>query len=701
MKIRLNGFFSKKNHVFILTSIVSLMLIVAAYFYHRHSTSEIAQIKGNELRAIADSKIYQIVRWNYELNSNAKILSTSPFFVAAVEKWLNNKNNVQLAKDIILRLELLRKKFASISLNTPSGKLLLVVRTDSTKPNCVFPEFIKQAIAQNKITSTDFYFCGLHNTVHYDVVAPIFNASNEAIAVVVLRIDPTSYFYPIIQTWPIPSKSSETFVVKKDGDSILYLNELRHRKGKPFTFRLPLSNVELPAAQVVMGKRGFVVGKDYRGVDVIAYMDTIPGTNWFMVAKVDKDEIFAELKFRNIITTFFVLSLIVMLSIGMVFVYNYRQKNTYKALYEKIQHLYNILDRTGRMAKVGGWEFNAGTFEGTWTAETARIHDLEPDEPTNAEKGLTFYYGESKEKITKAVDDAIHKGIGYNLELEMISAKGVRKWVHTIGVPIVENGKTVRIEGVFQDITERKQLIADLIKAKEKAEESDKLKTAILMNMSHEIRTPLNGILGFAQVLSNPDLPRDKILEYSNLIYQSGSRLLNLLNNVMTLSRIETGSEEIIVSAFNVNTLLEEVCEQYIGDAQSKGIEMSLAVPTDSDSVNIISDRFKVGQILSNLLSNAVKFTEKGSIEVGYSTEPSSIKFFVKDTGIGIPQEYQQAIFERFVQVDMSLSRGYEGAGLGLPISKGLVKLLGGTLWVESEPNEGSTFYFTIPIQPK
>jgi signal transduction histidine kinase/PAS domain-containing protein len=458
MESRPSGFLSKKSSVFVLTSLFSLILIIVAYVSHHISASKIAQYEADKLKGITNLKINQIVNWHSELSKDAKVLSQSPLFVAAVEKWLNDRNNAQLRKDILSSLELSREEFSyeAISLYSPNIEHLLFVGSDSAHPNCVPSEFIKKVIIQHYTLFTDFYFCNLHKGIHYDLVVPIQNMRNEILAVLLFRINLSTYFYPLIQSWPTPSKSSETFVFKKQSDGVLYLNELRHQKNTALRFWLPITRKDLPAVQAVMGKRGIFVGKDYRGVEVLAYLASIPGTNWYIISKTDRDEIFSELQLWDIIIVTFVLLLIIAFSVGVWFIYNNREKNTYKTMLDKIQYLYNVLDRTSRMAKVGGWEFNAETFQGTWTSESARIYDLDPDDPISAKEGFSFYVGESKEKLTKAVEDAIHKGIGYDLELEMISAKGVKKWVHTIGVPIIENGKVVKIEGSIQDITERK-----------------------------------------------------------------------------------------------------------------------------------------------------------------------------------------------------------------------------------------------------
>lgn len=314
--------------------------------------------------------------------------------------------------------------------------------------------------------------------------------------------------------------------------------------------------------------------------------------------------------------------------------------------------------------------------------------------------GNLFPNEEACSKFSKKLIEASQNGkIPIIDELILVSKNGKQIYFDAKISFLEEKPGVFSAIAVLRDLTEKKQLISDLMIAKEKAEESSKLKTAILMNMSHEIRTPLNGILGFAQILTSSRLPQEKINEYSAFIYDSGQRLLRLFDNIMSLSRIETGTEEVIPIKFDVSTLLYDIYEQHFHEAQNKGIDIHIVLPADSQYYSITSDRVKIEQILTNLLDNAIKFTERGSIEIGYSVLPDSIQFFVKDTGIGIPQQYLQSIFDRFIQVDMSLSRGYEGAGLGLSICKALAELLGGNIYVESEPGKGSIFYFTLPVQ--
>jgi len=232
---------------------------------------------------------------------------------------------------------------------------------------------------------------------------------------------------------------------------------------------------------------------------------------------------------------------------------------------------------------------------------------------------------------------------------------------------------------------------------KARAEESDKLKTAFLQNMSHEIRTPLNGIIGFSNLLGDEELTQGEIKEYTRIIQLSGERLIEIVNNVLDISKIETGQIEIKSKAFSLNTLLLDLHYFFSPVATAKGLILNCHTTPD-DKISIINtDETKLNQILTNLINNSIKFTMAGSIDFGYNIKDSNILFYVKDTGIGITEEFHERIFDRFVQAELSISRGYEGAGLGLAICKGLVELLGGRIWVESKINKGTTFYFSLP----
>lgn len=245
------------------------------------------------------------------------------------------------------------------------------------------------------------------------------------------------------------------------------------------------------------------------------------------------------------------------------------------------------------------------------------------------------------------------------------------------------------------------QLNIELIEAKDKAEESDRLKSAFLANMSHEIRTPMNGILGFAQLLKQNDLTGAQQREYIKIIEKSGIRMLNIINDIIDISKIEANLMKTSISTTNINDQIEYVYTFFKPEVVEKKLQLSFKIELPACEANIQTDREKLYAILTNLVKNAIKYTKTGSIEFGYSliecSEPVELQFYVKDTGIGVPKDRQIAIFERFIQADIEDLNALQGAGLGLAITKSYVKMLGGRIWVESEIDSGSIFYFTLP----
>lgn len=260
-----------------------------------------------------------------------------------------------------------------------------------------------------------------------------------------------------------------------------------------------------------------------------------------------------------------------------------------------------------------------------------------------------------------------------------------------------QEGEITNFVVLSENISDRKKLEKDLIAAKEKAEESDRLKSAFLANMSHEIRTPLNSILGFSDLLTAPDLDTVSRRDFANMISSSGNNLLSIINDILDISKIEAGQITLIKNEFSAYGLISEIQREYSYKAISKGIEFRLNPKTDVQELIILSDESRIKQVLINFVGNALKFTNSGYIEIGVDLIQNNIQFYVKDMGIGIPKEYHDKIFDRFRQVEAAQTRKYGGNGLGLAITKNLAELLGGKIWLESEPNVGSTFYFSIP----
>jgi PAS domain S-box-containing protein len=313
-----------------------------------------------------------------------------------------------------------------------------------------------------------------------------------------------------------------------------------------------------------------------------------------------------------------------------------------------------------------------------------------------------------RDKIENIIpNENIHRYIGncrdsqlpVVFETPVITKNRNEIWVQTTLSPFIRQKKIFKIIAIDSDITSLKNYGRELEIAKEKAEESDRLKTAFLHNISHEIRTPMNAIIGFSGLLNDEHLETDKRTQYTDIIIQSSNHLLSVINDIMRIASIEAGQENVAETRFDLNSTLEYLHEQFWLKAREQHTDLLLKVNIPSTDIEIISDETKLVQVLANLIDNALKFTKKGSVTFGYTIQGDELQFFVEDTGIGIDPRLHEEIFKRFHQVESTNTRKFGGSGLGLSISKAYVEILGGRIWLSSELNKGSVFYFTIPFK--
>ena len=373
------------------------------------------------------------------------------------------------------------------------------------------------------------------------------------------------------------------------------------------------------------------------------------------------------------------------------------RKKVEEALRKSQEQFVLAMDATSE----GLWDWDIQTNVVYYSPGYFRILGFEPNEfDPSIDSWLSLTHPDDLDRVVRENEDCINNVIQtIHVEYRMKSKDGSWRWILARGKAVVRgsDGKALRMVGVHEDITDRKLANEDLVKAKERAEESDRLKSAFLANMSHEIRTPMNGILGFAELLKNPDLAGEKGKEYIDIIQKSGERMLNIINDIIDLSKIEAGQMNVAVSEVNINDLIDDVYSFFIPEVEKKGIRFLCQKACSDADAFIYTDQEKAFAVLVNLVKNAVKFTSKGSISYGYEVLGNDVQFYVRDTGPGISPEQQTIIFERFRQGSELHSRNFEGSGLGLTISKAYVELLGGRIWLTSEEGKGSAFYFTLP----
>jgi PAS domain S-box-containing protein len=254
--------------------------------------------------------------------------------------------------------------------------------------------------------------------------------------------------------------------------------------------------------------------------------------------------------------------------------------------------------------------------------------------------------------------------------------------------------------GVIRNITERKRLEADLVAAKERAEESDRLKTAFLQNISHEIRTPMNGILGFSDMLTDPDLTLEKRKYFIEIIRNSGEHLLSIIDDIINVAVLEAGKINLVETEVNLHEMLRIVYEEFSLKAAEKQLQFEKHVAIPLEEAQVYADETKLKQVITNLLVNAFKFTAQGRVFLSCRRDGDFLEFCVADTGVGIDPQYHATIFERFRQLGQTITASASGIGLGLAICKGYVEQMEGRMWLQSTPGQGSDFYFTLPYKP-
>lgn len=366
-----------------------------------------------------------------------------------------------------------------------------------------------------------------------------------------------------------------------------------------------------------------------------------------------------------------------------------RSEEKYRAIFENIQDVYFQIDKTGKLIEI--------------SPSISRMNGHSTNELINCRATILFADPAVYDKLADQIESS---GEVWDFEARFKTKKGPLKFVSINAHQIIGNdGEPIGIEGSIRDIDERKKSEYELIKAKEQAEESDRLKSAFLANISHEIRTPMNGILGFANLLKEPFLDQKMQQRYIRIIEDSGERMLNLINQIIDISKIESGQMKVDLTKVNINVELDKLFNFFLPMAQKKGLQLLCKKPLPNVHPVILSDQDKIQAILTNLVNNAIKYTQTGKVEFGYEIHGGTLEFFVNDTGIGIDSNKLMSVFDRFVQADTSVSKAYEGAGLGLSISKAYIEMLGGKIQVSSTLGVGSHFVFTLPdaqeIYPK
>ncbi len=724
----------RKALFLVLFAVLAVAVLWSAVAYFRWFEGQHRMQVERQLMAIADLKSDELASWRKERLGDAAVFSGNRAFTSLVRGFLAGDD----AAGDELRSWLVRYQEAfsydAVMLLDGGYRKRYVVPESPGRPERPV-SFVSPASGEElragRVVLEDFYRNDSDQRIYLKVLAPVLDesAGNALLAVVALRIDPNEFLYPFLARWPTPSPTAETLLVRREGRDALYLNELKYRKGSALSLRMPLDRSDVPAARAALGERGIVEGIDYRGIPVITAVRPVAGSPWFLVARVDAAEVLAPVRERGWMAAAFagviLLAGAAILALGLRALSAKRYWERVKAaealqasqarlhaITESAQDGILMMDGSGN---VSYWNPAAERILGHPAAEALgrNLHDLIAPQRFHAAH-LPAYA-----QFLKTGEGA---AVGKTLELSALHRDG-REIAVALSLSAVQIDGSWNAVGILRDVSASKQAEADLHRAlEEKAETNEQLEAAsalanqmareaeaaslaksqFLANMSHEIRTPMNGVLGMTGLLLDSNLTEEQ-RRFAAVVRSSAESLLAVINDILDFSKIEAGKLDLEELDFDLRTMLEDVAEMLAVRAQDKGLELICRIDPEMPTL-LRGDPGRLRQILVNLIGNAIKFTSEGEVVVETRPEMESesiirLRFEVRDTGIGIPEEKLGLLFSAFQQVDASTTRRFGGTGLGLVISKRLARLMGGEIGVTSGAGRGSTFWFSAVLR--
>ncbi len=690
-----------RNFLLFLSLICALLFF--GYTIYNIETQKIIDSEVSNLETFSASEEGVVLRWHEDIIEQGSLFHDSRIISNLLTEYLKQPSTVSLQSNVSEFLKSqTRNKYVLTGFVT-NAQLNTLLKLDGYH----FQLSENTIDTLKKINLRRFVYLSqpqLHpetNTPYQELVIAINNLSDKsekAAGYLVFIINLREGLFKQLNRNNLAQKSYESILLKKKKDELLYINDVKYVPNFALRLNTKVGAEEIPGKRIAHYEKGTIEGIDYRGEKVIAYVSYLPSLDWYLVVKVDKREILTETnKVFYISAGSVVLALILF---GVIFGAIWRKEKLLqlqkelelqleKAIlsqkYETLNKLANdailIVDDNLKIV-----EANEKAFEiyGFSQIELERL----PLVSIHAMEVRSSVYSTIKK---------IRRENGYVYETIHINNNGESFFVEVSAKFIEINGKEFLMQ-ICRSIEERKKIEQELRTAKAKAEESDQLKSNFLSMMSHEVRTPLNIILGVIELLNSAVtksiLPsRDNLFD---MVSRNSKRLINLISDMIDISRIQSNDISLNFSIRNAETLLIELKEEFEHEAKLKGLQIITKFSVPEGHIRVDEARFH--QVMSSIISNAIKFTQRGGITFITEMFDEELHISVKDTGIGIAPEFKKALFGFFRQAQEGYGRNFEGAGLGLALSKRYLDMMSGKLEVQSELNAGSTFTVILPI---
>lgn len=713
-------------------------IIILGYYIYQNQKKDVRNAAKQQLTAIAELKVWEINNWRNERLGDANVIYKNNEFASDVLDYFNNPSSLKAKEGVLSLLSAIQKsyQYQNILLIDKDTKVRLATQQYDPDFGINHSTIINEAFRKNSIILSDIHRDDRINRSHISLVVPLTLISKSGatpIGCVIIILDPQRRLYPTIKLWPVPSETGEALLVHREGNEVVFLNELRHVKNAPLMLRHLITETSLPAVKAVLGEKGAFEGIDYRKKKVFAAAKAVPDSTWFLVTKIDQEEIYALLTARFWITMFFILITISIFGVLVGYIWRYQQAKYYRNKYEledKRASLYArslieaSLDPLVTISPDGKiMDVNASTELITGRSRQALIGSNFSNyftQPQKAEKGykLVFEKGTVRDyplsirNVSGQVTEVLYNATLYKNEAgevqgifaaardvtELRRVEQALKTAHDeLETRVKERTNELQQanDALQSEITVRKNVEALIAQRTRLLEMTNKELESFSYSVSHDLRAPLRAIDGYSRMIlrDQKDKLNDDGKRRLDLIRKNTQMMGQLIDDLLSFSRL--GRLEINMSKLDMEGLINDVW-----------MELQIINPDRKIDFNVQpiphgrGDRTLIKQVYSNLLSNAIKYTkikEKAHIETGGYPEADENIYYVKDDGVGFDMEYYNKLFGVFQRLHSA--DDYEGTGVGLAIVQRIIHRHGGRIWAEGKVDEGATFYFSLPAK--